>query len=154
MDFFLARFFAKLIALTFALISCTNAFAQSRSEAQLKIDSKDIMTGVEDRSLVSGACARAANASVYAHSQGMLSNVLNESAKVRKLGASNDPFFNKLVNDYRLEPNEDFLFSALLVSQLTIMWLEEKSPYVAALEPIYTAYVAASCARVTKVVSP
>lgn len=131
---------------------CTSALAQEKPVGRVEINLADTLVGVSERSRIAWKCSQVANAAVYAHSRGKLSSVINEAAKSKKLGSSNDPFFNSFVQNYRLDASDDFLFSSLFLSQLNIAWLEERGPYKSEAEPIYTAYLAASCARAAKLV--
>lgn len=142
MKYILAAFFSLLF---------TEAFAQSLPTGQVSIDLPKVMSGVSERSLVSWKCTQLANAAVYAYVNGQLSSAMNEAAKTKKLGSSDSQFFNNLIKLFHLDPKDDLLFSALFLSQLDIAWLEEQAPYKSELKPIYTAYLAASCARVAKI---
>ena len=143
----------KYVFLILACLICTPAIAQENPKGRVRIDLADPLTGVPERSKIAWKCSQIANAAVYAHARGKLSSVVNEAARAKKLGSSSDPFFNSFVKDYNLDTNDDFLFSSLFFSQLNIAWLEEKGPYKNEFEPIYTAYLAASCARAAKLSS-
>ncbi|MBZ4187148.1 hypothetical protein K7B09_12535 [Thermomonas sp. RSS23] len=136
----------KHILPIFAALFCTGAFAQDR----VQINLGDTMSGVQSRSIIAATCARAADAAVNAHAAGKLSDVINQAAKAKETGSSDDPYFNNLVRNYKFNPNDDFLFSVLFFSQLNIKWLEQKQPYQSSLDSLYKTYVAASCAQVAK----
>ncbi|MCC8559107.1 hypothetical protein [Xanthomonas vesicatoria] len=141
----------KRIAAILGVLCCANVFAQDLPADNVRIDLSDVMSGTKERSLIAGACSRLSAAALRAHAQGKLSTSINEAAKFRELGFSSDPFFNELVRDFRLQPKGDFLFAALFMSQVTIAWLEERAPYSRDVDSLYMAYLAASCAQVTKI---
>jgi len=109
------------------------------------------MAGVQNRSIISASCTKVADAAVNAHAAGKLLSVIEQAAKANQTGSSDDPYFNDLVRRYSFDPKDDFLSSALIFSQLNIMWLEQKQPYQSGLESLYKTYVAASCAQVAKI---
>jgi hypothetical protein len=134
-----------------AAFFCISAFAQDPAQGHVQLELTDTMSGVQDRSAIATSCTKAADAAVSAHAAGKLSDVINQAAKAKQTGSSDDPYFNSLVRSYKFDPRDDFLFSALFFSQLNIMWLEQKQPYQSSLESLYKAYVAASCAQVAKI---
>lgn len=134
-----------------AALFCTSAFAQDPLQGRVQLELADTMSGVQDRSIIAASCAIAADAAVSAHAAGKLSDVINQAAKAKQTGSSDDPYFNNLARSYNFDPKDDFLVSALFLSQLNIMWLEEKQPYQSSLESLYKTYVAASCAQVAKI---
>lgn len=143
----------KRIVAILLLLNFGSALAQSHPAESVEINLSDAMSGAKERSLIAGACSRVSAAALRAHAQGKLPASINEAAKFRETGFSSDPFFNQLVKDFRLQPNDDFLFSALFISQTTIKWLEELTTYSDEVKPIYMAYLAATCAQVAKVKS-
>ncbi|SBV37681.1 exported hypothetical protein [uncultured Stenotrophomonas sp.] len=141
----------KSILSLLAAFFCTSAFAQDPAQGHVQLELTDTMSGVQNRSIIAASCAKVADAAVSAHAAGKLSDVINQAAKAKQTGSSDDPYFNSLVRSYSFDPKDDFLFSALFFSQLNINWLEQKQPYQGALESLYKAYVAASCAQVAKI---
>ncbi|MGY0635262.1 hypothetical protein [Luteimonas sp. A478] len=137
-----------LTALIFSFSA--GVIAQDSAPGQIRIDIRDTLSGNSERSQVAWACTNIANAAVYAHERNMLSSVTNEAAKAKALGASDDKFFNNFVQEFRLNAQDDFLAPALIFSQTNIMWLEQQTPYRKEFEPVYTAYLAAECARVAR----
>lgn len=134
-----------------AAFFCTSAFAQDPLQGRVQLELTDTMSGVQDRSIIAASCSRVADAAVSAHAAGKLSDVINQAAKAKQTGASDDPYFNSLVRSYNFDPKDDFLFSALFFSQLNITWLEQKQPYQSSVDSMYKTYVAASCAQVAKI---
>ncbi|WP_153043188.1 hypothetical protein [Xanthomonas nasturtii] len=134
-----------------AAFFCTSAFAQAQAQGRVQLELTDTMSGVPDRSTIAASCAKIADAAVSAHAAGKLSEVINQAAKAKQTGSSEDTYFNSLVRSYSFDPRDDFIFSALFFSQLNIKWLEQKQPYQSGLESLYKAYVAASCAQVAKI---
>lgn len=130
------------------LLACTGASAQNVSKGRVRIDLAAAGPGVEARSAVALKCTRIASAAVYAHARGKLNGAMNEAAKVKSTGASEDAFFKSVTDMFHIDANDDALLPGLFLAKLDIMWLEERQPYKAEFEPIYTAYAAASCARV------
>lgn len=142
---------AILCVVTALLISCwADARAQDSDQGRVTIDVQDTFSGNLERSQVAWACTRVANASIFAHENNIAGHIANEAAKFRSQGASEDSLFNNFIETFQLNPRDSFLFPALIFSQTNIMYLEEKSPYRSELKPIYTAYLAAECARVAK----
>lgn len=137
------------ITLSMLLLSFA-ALSQGVSKEQMQIDMKDTIKNVTERSKVAMICTKLANAAIYAHSQGQLLNVINEIAKTRETGSSDDVFFSKFIKDFNLNPKDEILFSAFFLSQLNIAWLEEDKPYSREAQSMYTGYLAASCARLVK----
>jgi len=88
---------------------------------------------------------------MFAHENNILPRIVNEAAKFKELGSSEDSLFNRMVEVFDLDPEKDFLFTALFSSQANIAYLEEQKPYKKELRPFYTAYLAATCARVSKI---
>ncbi|BBJ94642.1 MULTISPECIES: hypothetical protein [Xanthomonas] len=141
----------KSILSLLAGLFCTSAFAQDPAQGRVQLELTDTMSGVQDRSTIAASCAKVADAAVSAHAAGKLSEVINQAAKAKQTGSSDDPYFNSLVRSYSFDPRDDFIFSALFFSQLNIKLLEQKQPYQSGLESLYKAYVAASCAQVAKI---
>lgn len=138
----------------FALLSfvvSTEALAEDLSSERVEIEIVDVMSGVSERSVIALKCTRVASAAVFLHSQGQLSSVMNQVARIKEVGSSDDAFTNSFIEQNRLDPNDEFLFPALFLAQMNITWLETKGTYRSEMEPIYTAYLAASCARVAKI---
>jgi hypothetical protein len=140
----------KYMFFVLSLLACTETFAQNTSKRKVTIDLAETASGVEERSTVAMKCTRIASAAVYAHARGKLMSVMNEAAKVKNVGSSDDPFFKTVIDIFKIDAEDDALFPGLMLAQLDIMWLEERSRYKAEAEPVFTAYAAASCARVAK----
>jgi hypothetical protein len=140
----------KIVFLIFVLMFNVNTFAQELNAGKIKIKPSDAMTGSQDRSAIAFSCVLVADAAVNAHAAGKLSDVINQAAKVMRVGSSDDPYFNELVKRYNFDSKDEFLFSALFFSKINIMWLDQKQPYSKEIDSLYKSYVAATCAQVAK----
>ncbi len=101
--------------------------------------------------MISIACLKSSAAALEAQEAGQLGSVTNQAAKYRKTGSSDDPYFKALVDRYKLDPAQDFLFAAFMNAQADIAWLEEKHRYSRGTESFFRGYLAASCAQLATV---
>ena len=136
------------------LVFCGEVGAQESIMSRVDVDLAASNSKMVNNDIVSRACMAVASAAIYAHANNQLDSVLNESAKVKKFGSSDNVFFNNLAIKFRLEQKSGFLFPALFHSYLGIKFLEELSgPYKPELLVMYTGYLSASCATVSRVAS-
>jgi len=124
---------------------------ESVSTPKVQMQLRDMMKGNEKRSMISIACLKSSAAALEAQEVGQLESVTNQAAKYRETGSSDDPYFMTLVDRYKLDPTQDFLFAAFMNAQADIAWLEEKRRYSPGAESFFTGYLTASCAQLATV---
>jgi hypothetical protein len=146
----------KVGLLSFAITALMSAqtLSQEAPKRRAHIDPTLLISGVSDRDMIARACTKTAVVAVRAHAAGELSTVLNEAAKVREHGSSNNQFFNTLVSTYRLDTSDDFLFASLFDAQLNLKWLEQLSgAYSSDKELMFSTYLAARCGATAEAIS-
>lgn len=124
---------------------------ESESTPKVQLQLRDMMKGNEERSMISIACLKSSAAALEAKEAGQLGSVTNQAAKYRRTGSSDDPYVKAIVDRYKLDPAQNFLFAALMNAQADIAWLEEKRRYSPGTESFFMGYLAASCAQLATV---